>query len=111
MTVLTVRFFSHRVSIDDPDIRWPDQINNAYYSSIPDPVYWPMFAISTLAAVVASQSMISATFSIIKQSIALDCFPHIHIVHTSSKHKGQIYCHEINYLTEAGASLNRQFTI
>ncbi|KAK2983639.1 hypothetical protein RJ640_023173 [Escallonia rubra] len=78
-------------------IKNPDQIANAYYSSIPKPVYWPMFVISTLAAVIASQSMISATFSIVKQSVALDCFPRVHIIHTSSKHEGQVYCPEINY--------------
>ncbi|KAK2983637.1 hypothetical protein RJ640_023171 [Escallonia rubra] len=72
-------------------IKNPDQIANAYYSSIPKPVYWPMFVISTLAAVVSSQSMISATFSIVKQSVALDCFPRVHIIHTSSKHEGQVY--------------------
>ncbi|KAK3014963.1 hypothetical protein RJ639_008123 [Escallonia herrerae] len=78
-------------------IKNPDHITDAYYSSIPKPVYWPMFVISTLAAVVASQSMISATFSIVKQSVALDCFPRVHIIHTSSKHEGQVYCPEINY--------------
>ncbi|KAJ8543121.1 hypothetical protein K7X08_005644 [Anisodus acutangulus] len=47
-------------------VRYPENINNAYYSSLPKPVYWPMFVISTLAAIVASQSMISAIFSIVK---------------------------------------------
>lgn len=76
----------------------PDQISSAFYSSIPKPVYWPMFFISTLAAIVASQAMISATFSIVKQSLSLGCFPRVNIKHTSSKHEGQIYCPEINYI-------------
>uniref|UniRef100_M0ZQS1 Potassium transporter 17 n=1 Tax=Solanum tuberosum TaxID=4113 RepID=M0ZQS1_SOLTU len=79
-------------------VRYPENINNAYYSSLPKPVYWPMFVISTLAAVVASQSMISATFSIVKQSLALGCFPRVNIIHTSSKHEGQIYSPEVNYI-------------
>ncbi|KAM7499743.1 hypothetical protein LguiA_024157 [Lonicera macranthoides] len=79
-------------------VKHSDQISNAYYSSIPECVYWPMFVLSTLAALVASQSMISATFSIVKQSTALDCFPRVQIIHTSSKHEGQIYCPEINYI-------------
>lgn len=79
-------------------VKHPDKISNAYYSSIPESVYWPMFVISTLAAVIASQSMISATFSIIKQSIVLNCFPRVTIVHTSSKYEGQVYCPEINYV-------------
>ncbi|KAA8533654.1 hypothetical protein F0562_030912 [Nyssa sinensis] len=76
----------------------PDKISNAYYSSLPTPVYWPMFVVSTLAAVVASQSMISACFSIVKQSLALDCFPRVNIQHTSSKHEGQVYSPEVNYI-------------
>ncbi|TMX05243.1 hypothetical protein EJD97_000100 [Solanum chilense] len=76
-------------------VRYPENINNAYYSSLPKSVYWPMFVISTLAAVVASQSMISATFSIVKQSLALGCFPRVNIIHTS-KHEGQIYSPEVN---------------
>ncbi|KAL7146198.1 hypothetical protein ABFS83_06G024900 [Erythranthe nasuta] len=76
----------------------PQKITDAYYSSIPENVYWPMFVISTLAAVVSSQSMISATFSIVKQSLSLDCFPRVNIIHTSSKHQGQVYSPEINYI-------------
>ncbi|CAI9117925.1 OLC1v1019417C2 [Oldenlandia corymbosa var. corymbosa] len=78
-------------------IKYPENIANAYYSSLPSCVYWPMFAISTLAAIVASQSMISATFSIMKQSQELDCFPRVSVIHTSSKYQGQVYCPEINY--------------
>ncbi|KAL3521604.1 hypothetical protein ACH5RR_019753 [Cinchona calisaya] len=78
-------------------IKYPENITNAYYSSLPRPVYWPMFVISTLAAIVASQSMISASFSIVKQSLALGCFPRVNMRHTSSEHEGQVYSPEINY--------------
>jgi KUP system potassium uptake protein len=33
----------------------PNSAPDTFYDSIPDPVYWPMFVISTLAAIVASQ--------------------------------------------------------
>ncbi|KAF5189589.1 Low affinity potassium transport system protein kup [Thalictrum thalictroides] len=79
-------------------IKNPDKISTAFYSSIPRPVFWPMFVIATLAAVVASQSLISASFSIIKQSLALNCFPRVNIIHTSRKHEGQIYSPEVNYI-------------
>ncbi|KAL1552777.1 Potassium transporter [Salvia divinorum] len=79
-------------------VKHPENIVDAYYSSLPNLVYWPMFVVSTLAAVVASQSMISACFSIVKQSLALGCFPRVNIVHTSSKHQGQVYSPEINYI-------------
>ncbi|KAI3894110.1 hypothetical protein MKW98_024474, partial [Papaver atlanticum] len=46
-----------------------------FYASIPEPVFWPVFVIATLVAVVASQAVISATFSIVMQCHALGCFP------------------------------------
>lgn len=54
--------------------------------------------VAIIAAVIASQAMISATFSIIKQSMALGCFPRVTVVHTSSKHEGQVYIPEINFI-------------
>ncbi|XP_052186691.1 potassium transporter 26-like [Diospyros lotus] len=79
-------------------VKNPTRIREAYYSSIPDRLYWPMFVVATLSAVVASQSMISASFSIIKQSLALGCFPRVTMLHTSSKHEGQVYSPEINFI-------------
>lgn len=68
-----------------------------FYNFIPKPVFWPMFAIATLAAIVASQCLISACFSLVKQSVALDLFPKVRLVHTSENHEGQIYSPEVNY--------------
>ena len=61
-------------------------------------VFWPVFLIATLAAVVGSQAVISATFSIIKQSQSLGCFPRVKILHTSNHICGQIYIPEINWI-------------
>ncbi|XP_010551955.1 PREDICTED: potassium transporter 4 [Tarenaya hassleriana] len=73
-------------------------IPNSFYDSIPDPVFWPVFVIATLAAIVGSQAVITATFSIIKQCHALGCFPRVKIVHTSKHMYGQIYIPEINWI-------------
>ncbi|KAM7492693.1 hypothetical protein LguiA_035614 [Lonicera macranthoides] len=73
-------------------------IPNSFYDSIPDVVYWPVFVIATLAAIVASQAIITATFSIIKQCHALGCFPRVKVVHTSKHIYGQIYIPEINWI-------------
>ncbi|KAK4349356.1 hypothetical protein RND71_032111 [Anisodus tanguticus] len=66
--------------------------------SVAESVYWPVFVIATLASIVASQSIITATFSIVKQLNALGCFPRVKIVHTSKHVKGQIYIPEINWI-------------
>ena len=63
-----------------------------------DRIYWPVFIVATAAAVVASQATISATFSIIKQALALGCFPRVKVVHTSKKFLGQIYIPDINWI-------------
>ncbi|KAJ6674775.1 POTASSIUM TRANSPORTER [Salix viminalis] len=43
----------------------PSSMSNSFYDSIPDSVFWPVCVIATLAAVVGSQAVITATFSII----------------------------------------------
>ncbi|XP_022748753.1 potassium transporter 11-like isoform X2 [Durio zibethinus] len=75
-----------------------DHVVDAFYRSIPDSIYWPVFVIATAAAIVASQATISATFSIIKQALALGCFPRVKVVHTSKKFLGQIYVPDINWI-------------
>ncbi|CAL5084621.1 unnamed protein product [Urochloa decumbens] len=73
-------------------------VYNSFYLSIPSPLFWPVFVIATLAAIVGSQAIISATFSIVKQCLALGCFPRVKVVHTSRWIHGQIYIPEINWI-------------
>ncbi|KAL8513458.1 hypothetical protein ACS0TY_012789 [Phlomoides rotata] len=73
-------------------------VSNAFYASVPKNLYWPMFVVAVMAAIIASQALISGTFSIIQQSLAIGCFPRVKIVHTSTKYPGQVYIPEINYL-------------
>ncbi|KAK0581139.1 hypothetical protein LWI29_010442 [Acer saccharum] len=75
-----------------------DLVSDTFFKSIPGPLYWPMFVVAVLAAIIASQAMISGTFSIIQQSLSLGCFPRVKIVHTSAKYEGQVFIPEINYL-------------
>lgn len=74
------------------------EVPTSFYSSIPKPVFWPVFVLATLAAIVGSQAVISATFSIVKQCNALNCFPRVKVVHTSRWIYGQIYIPEINWI-------------
>ncbi|KAI4319415.1 hypothetical protein MLD38_033014 [Melastoma candidum] len=76
----------------------PEHVSDTFYKSIPGPLYWPMFVVAVMASIIASQAMISGTFSIIQQSLSLGCFPRVKIMHTSTKYEGQVYIPEINYL-------------
>ncbi|KAH8954659.1 hypothetical protein BDL97_08G091400 [Sphagnum fallax] len=75
-----------------------DDISQSFYASIPKPVFWPVFVVATLASIVGSQAVISATFSSVKQCLALGCFPRVKVVHTSQRIHGQIYIPEINWI-------------
>ena len=39
----------------------PSSSSSLYFRSLPTPVYWPLFCIATLAAIVASQSIVTGT--------------------------------------------------
>ncbi|PON81892.1 Potassium transporter [Trema orientale] len=68
-----------------------------FFHSIPGSAFWPVFLIANIAALIASRAMTTATFSCIKQSMALGCFPRLKIIHTSRKFMGQIYIPVINW--------------
>ncbi|BFG28731.1 hypothetical protein CerSpe_150050 [Prunus speciosa] len=73
-------------------------ISSSFYKAIPEVMFWPVFIIATLASVVGSQAIISATFSIVSQCRALRCFPRVKIKHTSNQIHGQIYIPEVNWM-------------
>ncbi|KAH7570258.1 hypothetical protein JRO89_XS05G0077800 [Xanthoceras sorbifolium] len=79
-------------------MKHPESATRIFYVSVPDSLFWPVFIIATLAAMIASQAMISATFSCVKQSMALGCFPRVKIIHTSKKLMGQIYIPVVNWV-------------
>jgi KUP system potassium uptake protein len=52
--------------------------------------------IATIAAVIASQALISGAFSLTRQAVQLGYSPRVTIIHTSGKAEGQIYVPEVN---------------
>lgn len=63
-----------------------------------DPMFWPVYLMAIFVAVIASQSAISGSCSIIRQSRAWGCFPRIKVLHTSRWIEGQIYIPELNWI-------------
>ncbi|KAL1364331.1 hypothetical protein HN51_012516 [Arachis hypogaea] len=70
----------------------------SFYASIPDILFWPVFVVAALAAIVASQGVISSTFSIVQQCHAFECFPRVKAVHSRRWIHGQTYIPEINWV-------------
>jgi KUP system potassium uptake protein len=57
-----------------------------------------MVVLATMAAIIASQALISGAFSLTNQAVQLGYLPRVMVVHTSHKQEGQIYVPEVNYL-------------
>jgi hypothetical protein len=54
--------------------------------------------LSLLSSAVGSQATITASFSIINQCLALNCFPRVKVIHTSKTIHGQVYIPDVNWL-------------
>ncbi len=80
----------------------PEAIANPFYMLAPKAFSLPLIIIATVATIIASQAVISATFSITKQAVLLGLYPHLPIVQTSSSISGQIYIPQINLILAIG---------
>ena len=76
----------------------PEAIANPFYNQLGSWSIYPLVALSTAAAVIASQATISGTFSMVKEAIALGFLPRMRIIHTSAAQMGQIYIPFVNWL-------------
>ena len=57
----------------------------------------PLVVIATVAAIIASQALISGSFSITRQAIQLGLVPRLEVEHTSAREIGQIYVPQVNW--------------
>lgn len=78
----------------------PEAIKNPFYELV-GPFEWaliPLIMVATMAAIVASQALISGVFSITRQAIQLGFCPRLEIIHTSDEEIGQIYIPTMNWV-------------
>ena len=57
----------------------------------------PLVGIATVAAIIASQALISGAFSITRQAMQLGLAPRLDVEHTSAQEIGQIYVPQVNW--------------
>jgi KUP system potassium uptake protein len=76
----------------------PAAADNPFYRLAPDWALYPLVALATAAAVIASQALISGAFSLTRQAVQLGYMPRVQIVHTSEEEIGQIYIPGVNWL-------------
>lgn len=76
---------------------------NPFYGIMPQWFFFSGFVISTIATVVASQALISGSFTLINEAIRLNLWPKVRINYPSEL-KGQLYIPSVNWLLYLGCS-------
>jgi KUP system potassium uptake protein len=76
----------------------PDAVQNPFYLLLPEWALYPMVALATLAAVIASQAVITGAYSMTRQAIQLGFLPRLSVVQTSAREWGQIYVPAVNWV-------------
>jgi KUP system potassium uptake protein len=79
----------------------PDDFH-PFWKLVPESLMYPMIGLCAMATVIASQAMISGTFSLSRQAIRLSMLPRLDITHTSGEQEGQIYLPSINGILLVG---------
>ncbi len=74
----------------------PSAASNPFYNMAPEWALFPLVALATLAAVIASQAVITGSFSVVRQAVQLGLLPRLEIQHTSASAMGQIYVPAVN---------------
>ena len=78
--------------LDDPAIT-----GNPFFQLVPTWAIYPMVLLATLATIIASQAIITGTYSMTRQAMQLGWFPGVRIRQTSDEEYGQIYVPFINW--------------
>ncbi len=80
----------------------PSAIENPFYRLFPTAWVPPMLVLATLAAIIASQAVISGAYSMTRQAIQLGFMPRMAVKYTSAREAGQIYMPAVNWALLAG---------
>ncbi|WWC72330.1 potassium uptake protein [Kwoniella pini CBS 10737] len=83
----------------------PEAYSNPFFNAAPPGTLYPALVVAILAAIVASQAIITASFQLLAQVMKLSYFPQFKIVHTSKVHHGQLYIPMANWLLMIGTVL------
>jgi len=81
----------------------PEAIKNPFFEMAPWWFKYPLVLIATLATVIASQAMISGSYSLARQATNLGFLPRLTVKHTSQEETGQIYVPLVNTILMAGS--------
>ncbi|HSH53469.1 MAG TPA: KUP/HAK/KT family potassium transporter, partial [Methylotenera sp.] len=78
-------------------LKHPETVKNPFYFLAPEWMLFPLIILATLAAVIASQAVITGAFSVSRQALQLGYLPRMHVEHTSESQMGQVYMPRVNW--------------
>ena len=93
MPALLLNYFGQGAML----LEHPENARNPFYEMAPQWALYPLIALATAAASIASQALITAAFSVSKQAMQLGYLPRLRILHTSVRETGQIYVPFVNW--------------
>ena len=93
MPALTLNYFGQGALL----LQHPAAVKNPFFMMAPDWALIPLVILATMAAVIASQALITGAFSVTKQVIQLGYLPRLKVLHTSVRDTGQIYIPFVNW--------------
>ncbi len=76
----------------------PSKVDNPFFSMVPDWAQVPLVVLSTFAAIIASQAVITGAYSVTRQAMQLGFLPRMATKHTSAAEEGQIYIPFVNWM-------------
>ncbi|KKB84887.1 potassium transport protein Kup [Devosia limi DSM 17137] len=82
-----------------------ENVDSPFFEMQPEWAIGPFVALATAATIIASQAVISGTYSLTQQAIALNMLPRMVVRHTSETQSGQIYMPQINTMLMLGVLL------
>ena len=76
----------------------PGEAQHPFYNLVPHWGVYPMVVLSTVVTVIASQAVISGTFSLMRQATQLGQSPPLTVIQTSADEIGQVYVPTVNWM-------------
>jgi KUP system potassium uptake protein len=76
----------------------PQEAHHPFYALVPSWAMMPMVVLATGATIIASQAVITGSYSLTRQAIQLGYLPRLRVTHTSASRIGQIYIGPVNWM-------------
>lgn len=94
LPALSLNYFGQGATV----LLLPETASNPFFMMFPENILLPVVVLATAATIIASQAVISGTYSITQQAVQLGYLPRVRVLHTSETEHGQIYIPVLNWI-------------